>query len=543
MKIEPKYSNSNANLQHKYITYNNTVGNMVNNRHISKKDNEYYYIHFLGIPFQKIEEEVNELIKNQNLIKSNYELFNSQSHNLIIFGLRTIFDKARLSVIDNKIVNKKNSTNKQLQQALSSYFNPKGFLNNKLYGYNNLKSEIKTFFISPVKNNINGQNIIPSCFILAGPPGIGKKTFTNAVVKELEKHAKFVDFTNFANSEDFQQQLYRQLNLSKQEYLNSGKRTILLIDNGESIISINKNDARILGISLAPEDEKRLEIYGNNADKISLFKALLDNLSKIPENPPLEIDSKAATTLFLTTPYPHLIHPDIIQRKGKATTLNFNILKDNDIINILKFNRKKLNKIVKMLKEQKSNPYYIEALNAISTTSSDTKSSMIKLIKNGSSDKLDLKLNDSDYEVLMKKLNPTKELGAYSNYAYKNIMFKAFEEYLKNNSTNNYFSCLNSVIDSYPRDISPNIYKYYNQISFSNKKHINVESIYALLEQQKMGLLSPKSKSKLDKLINKTNIELNNLVSLEKESILSEQQIKRKLDLIEIQKRFSAENK
>ena len=134
----------------------------------------------------------------------------------------------------------------------------------------------------------------------------------------------------------------------------------MLIDDAEKIFAINEQDAPLLGITLDNMDRSMLEKYGNNYDLISEFKQFLDSISKKPikdkNNGTDATDPRSATTVFITTNYPHLIHPDILSREGKATKISVGVPKNKDLVEVLSFYFKKMEETaqaLRALKEQK----------------------------------------------------------------------------------------------------------------------------------------------------------------------------------------------
>lgn len=76
-----------------------------------------------------------------------------------------------------------------------------------------------------------------------------------------------------------------------------------------------KNQATRYAADLEPDDFDILALSGEKDVKnIQYLKSLLDRISEVPD---MQNNTKSASTLFITTNYPHLIDQDLMKRKGK----------------------------------------------------------------------------------------------------------------------------------------------------------------------------------------------------------------------------------
>lgn len=114
---------------------------------------------------------------------------------------------------------------RDIQKALAKRINNKGW--EKIAGYENEKTILQESFIDLIALE-QGKEIVefPNCILFFGPTGNGKTTFAKAFAEQAQ--------CNFAEIEpttsSFKSDLDKLLKESKANYKNTGKRTIILLD-------------------------------------------------------------------------------------------------------------------------------------------------------------------------------------------------------------------------------------------------------------------------------------------------------------------------
>lgn len=454
--------------------------------------------------------------------------------------------KARLQQLEQLIEKTKKLISYQgLQDSINEMLSAKGGVSDRIAGYQKEKDAIATKFTQLLaKSKDEPATEVPGCVILHGPLGTGKTTMLNGVVEQSKDYAEIADLTGRLEGGGWRRILEQFLNDAKGAYIKTQKRTIFKLDDAEFILSINKTDASTLGIKLNDADNNILDVYGNNADKIAYFKALLDNVAKVPSEDK-NASARSASTFFITTNYPHLIHPDILSREGKATKIYVGLASDFNLGEVLKFHFKKMNDVTDKIKAFKHNPDYKEAIDGLAGITDKGRENIKKMIENGTIDNLHVDYNNMPYEQLAKSLNPSKTEGAYHNDDLKEITRNAFLDYLeKNPAEDDYRDSFFKVLINTKRSINPERYQQFSLIEKMLKDvEINPNDLEQLLKQKKMGMLSEKKANLLQYHVERIKSGLNSLEEQEKNGSLTEAQLKKKKELQELQQKIDASEK
>lgn len=455
--------------------------------------------------------------------------------------------QARLKQIEKLIEKIKKLISYQgLQDSINEMLSATGGVMDRIAGYQKEKDAIGTKFIQLLAKSQDepATTEVPACVILYGPTGTGKTTFLNGIREQSKDYAEVVDLTGKLEGAAWRKILDSFLDNAKNRYNDTKKRTIFLLNDAEFILSINKTDAPTLGIKLDDADNNMLNVYGNNADKIAYFKALFDDVSKIPDEDKTA-SNKSAATFFVTTNYPHLIHQDILSREGKATKIPIGLASDFNLGEVLRFYFKKMNDVADKIKAFKHNPDYNEAIDGLAGITDKGRENIKKMIENGTIDNLHVDYNNMPYEQIATTLNPNKTEGAYSNDGLRVISQNAFLDYLeKNPAEDDYRDSFFKVFINTKRDVNPARYQKFNLIDKMLKDtEINPDDLEQLLKQKKMGMLSEKKANLLQYHVDRIKSSLNSLEEQEKNGPLTETQLKKKKELQELKQKIDASEK
>lgn len=424
-----------------------------------------------------------------------------------------------------------------LNDAEKTMPSPASSLNKRIAGYFREKEEISCKFVQRLIKSKNDPSIeVPSCIMLHGPICTGKTSFVEGIKEQTQGFAEVINISNMLGNQGFESRLKRVLEEAKDRYTKEGKRTILLMDQPERILSINTSDASILGIKLDDFDKSMLDSYGNNANTISMFKSLLDDVSKIPHEGDSKISNKSAVTFLMTTSRPHLIHPDLTSRHGKITPISIGLASDFNIGEVLKFYFKKMNDVADNLKKSKPYPYYQYKIDGLVEITGKVKENLKKMIKDGTIDNLHVDYNNMPYAQIIANLNPNKSEGAYNNVGLREIVRNAFNDYLeKNPAESDYKDSFFKVLVNTKRDISPERYQKYLEIQkrFVDEE-VDPDSLNQLIRQKQFGILSDKTKKLLEDHIEKIKSELKIISEQAELGSLNESQLARKKELEEL---------
>lgn len=446
---------------------------------------------------------------------------------------------ARVVEIDKLIEKiKKMISYQSLQDSINEMLSAKGGVDDVIAGYVKEKNDIATKFVQMLaKSKTDPNTEVPGCVILYGPTGTGKTTFLQGIKEQSKDVAEVVNLASIMRSKSFMEILGNFLDDAKARYIDTGKRTVFLMDDAEKIFAINKTDAPIMGIKLDAMDENMLEAYGNNMDTVSNFKQLLDNVSKVPSKGDIDhSDPRSASTFFITTNYPHLIHPDILSREGKATKIPVGLASDFNLGEVLRFYFKKMNDVADNIKGYKHNPDYKEAIDGLAGITTKGRENIKKMIENGTIDNLHVDYRNIPYEQLAKAINPSKTEGAYSNDKLRVISKEAFLDYIeKNAAEDDYKDSFFKILINTKRDINPERFQKFSLIDRMLKDvEIDPNDLEQLLKQKKMGILSEKKENLLKYHIERIKSGLSSLEEQEKNGSLTEAQLKKKKELEEL---------
>ena len=427
-----------------------------------------------------------------------------------------------------------------VQKTLNAMNNKEGGVNDRIAGYEYEKDELDKMFIEPLVKSKDDPNVkVPAAVLLYGATGTGKTTFLNGIGEQTKDFTKIVDLSQDIDGEDFPKEIKRQMKDSSSRYFEKDEdrnlkrtRTVLLINEAEKFLSMTPSEAKVLyGDNVFDEmDMEFMEQYGHDANYINNFKSLLDTCSDIPENP--NDTTRAAMTIFITSNYPHLIHPDLLSRDGKMPFIAINPARDENIEAVIKHYFKKANSLVERIKIM-DNPDGIKDLTGLTKKA---KANIKQMMENGTIDNLFIDYENIPYDKFAKEFNPSMKKGAFSNDAYRKIAEKSCNMYLEDPShTYEYYFSTNLIKEDSPktlpngtvlqsgRDINPQRYKKFVSI-FNMLAPADPGEKQLLLRLEKMDMLDEKARKRLDYIRIKEESELKNLEEKELNNTLSDEE-------------------
>ncbi len=434
-----------------------------------------------------------------------------------------------------------------VQQTINAMFNKVGGLNSRIAGYDYEKDEITKMFVEPLAKSIDDPSVkVPAAVLLYGATGTGKTTFLNGIGAQSKDFAEIRDLSLDTVAEDFINEIRRQVNDARVRYLeqdangNQKKtRTILLINEAERFLSMTPKEATILyGEDVFDDmDIEYMENYGHNANYINKFKTLLDTCSEPPCD--MEDKTRAALTIFITSNYPHLIHPDLLSRDGKMPFIAINPARGKNIEAVIKHYFVKAEELVEKIKILDD----INDIDNLAGISSKAKENIKKMKREGRLDKLVIDSENIPYDKFSEEFKPTMKKGAFSNDCYRKIAEKACNMFLEDPShTFEYYfitnllkedaqkTLPNGVVIPSGRDINPQRYKkfisIYNMLAPADT---NEKSMLEHLE--KLGVIDEKAKKRLAYIRIKEASELQNLEEKEQNGTITEDEQSRLQEL------------
>lgn len=201
-----------------------------------------------------------------------------------------------------------NISSKNIISFKSSLFGE--YVENSQAGYQKEKKYIINTLVSPIKNNKeDNQTIVPPVFLIHAGDDTVKRNVKEGIIKELSKDCKIVDFDNGVKSKDFIAELNKQIANSRMNYLQDGKRTLLIVDNIEKFID------------------------SDSTENTASLKSITDYCSKLPKT---KNDNHAALTIVSLTENPEIIDRELLFRPEKIYSVAFAPLQADAVSDILK---------------------------------------------------------------------------------------------------------------------------------------------------------------------------------------------------------------
>ena len=345
--------------------------------------------------------------------------------------------------------------------------NQHGSINERIAGYIDVKEQIKKDFVAPLLASKDNQNVsLPNAVVLYGATGVGKTEMLKGVEEECKAVAEIVHFPMDTSLDDFRKEMDKLLEQAKNKLEKTKKHPSLLIDEAEKYMCMSELKANRLATEFEADDFEILNKYGNNdKDNVDYLKSLLDWISEVPKEGETN-KSKSATTLFITTNYPHLIDQDLMRRKGKFTPIAVHPAKDFNLEAVIKHYFKQNSDLLEQIKMLAPNDNFTEILNGQVKFSEKAKNVLLEKRNNGTINNMhiDYELSDwPDLKRFIKFMNPSDKRGAYSNVEIKDMISKAFDRYLEN-PTKPMYKYFFDIKNETNRDITPARYSKFRTI-------------------------------------------------------------------------------
>lgn len=358
-------------------------------------------------------------------------------------------------------------TSARLGDFVNQTVNQHGSINERIAGYIDVKEQIKKDFVAPLLASKDNPNIsLPNAVVLYGATGVGKTEMLKGVEEECKAVAEIVHFPMDTSLDDFRKEMGKILEQAKNRFDKNKKRTILLIDEAEKYMCMSEAKANRLATEFEADDFVILKKYGNNdKDNVDYLKSLLDWISEVPKEGETN-KSKSATTLFITTNYPHLIDQDLMRRKGKFTPIAVHPAKDFNLEAVIMHYFKQNSDLLEQIKMLAPNDNFTEILNGQVKFSEKAKNVLLEKRNNGTINNMHINYELSDWpdlERFIKFMNPSDKRGAYSNVEIKDMISKAFDRYLEN-PTKPMYKYFFDIKNETNRDITPARYSKFRTI-------------------------------------------------------------------------------
>lgn len=415
-----------------------------------------------------------------------------------------------------------------LSDFINYSFHPSGGINDRIAGYDKIKEQIKRTVISPlIHDNLGRTNKLPSAIILYGATGVGKTEILRGIEQECAQYATVVNFPITTDVKDFQKKLKQILQEAQKRYQDpqNSKRTILLINEAEKYMCMTPERAERLCLAFQADDFDVLDKYGRvDTDNVNYLKSLLDNISEVPSvNDP----TKSATTLFITTNYPHLIDQDLMLRQGKLTPIAVKPAANGDLKAVIQHYFKVHSELLESIKAASIHDNFENILGSQLRISPEAIKVLVDRRKNDTLKNLfiDYKLSDwKNVPQFLKFANPSARQGAYSNVAWKTMIMEAFNKYLEN-PEKPLFKHFFDIKSTTPRDITPKRYEQFRTIhnivndQFENKEADSIHKTFTdLINEYQNGELDETASNELVEQMERMKKEFDKLKKKYEES-------------------------
>ena len=183
-------------------------------------------------------------------------------------------------------------------------------LNENIGGYNKAKSELNTFFITPVLMEKEGFNTsIPNSILLFGDMASGKRHFALQSAKETD--SKLIEM--HPEPEEFIKDISKELKEARQRYIDTKQRTIILIKDADELLDDSKKNRRCT----------------------SYMRCILNSCAELPSD---DNTNACATTFLFTTNSPQKINSDILFDKNRINqVIKLQPARNNNLSELMSF--------------------------------------------------------------------------------------------------------------------------------------------------------------------------------------------------------------
>lgn len=460
-----------------------------------------------------------------------------------------IAQKARIEAQERRL-----NSIEGINKAIEAMGNAQGNLDDRIAGYDYEKDELRRMFINPLVQSQKDSSVeVPPAVLLYGANGTGKTTFLNGIATEAKKegYAEVEVLPPVDNALELKDAIKEIFRKAKVRYLELDEnrepkrvRTILLINDAERFFGMSYNQAMaVYGNLINETDETKLNGIKHNPEIIDSFKSILDDCSGVPEKFD-ETLSNAATTIFITTNYPHLIDRDLLR---KMDFFAVNPAKDKNMEEVMKFYFKKCSDVLEAIQDRAKDPDFDEndfkyVKKYISETSV---SKLMQMAKDGTLNNLEIPYETIPYENIAHDFRPNLKTGAFDNKQLRDLSVQALNQYIED-PNQNYEEYYYASLFNTKRMLDPVRYKHhvdiFNTLAPLNKQEGKddeqkmLEEKIMLYRMEHAGILSDKNKKKLDYIKAQDSQELNYLQTKKEETVLSDEEQARFDRLLEEQK-------
>ncbi len=387
----------------------------------------------------------------------------------------------------------------RLGDFVNQTVNQRGGVNERIAGYFDVKDQLRKEFITPLIASKTDPSVkLPNAVVLYGATGVGKTEMLRGIEEECRAVANVVHFPMSTSNKDFKDVINSILAEARATHKDHKKRTILLIDEAEKYMCMSPNQARRFGSEFEADDFDVLNSCGReDTDNVRFLKSLLDRISEVPK---AGENTSSATSLFITTNYPHLIDQDLMRRKGKFMPIAVKPAADTNLISVIRHYFKQNSDLLEEIKALSIHDNFENILNAQVRLSEKAKGMLIERKQKGTLGNLaiDHELKDwPNLEQFIKFTNPSNKRGAYSNVEIKDMIFRAFDQWM-DNPTKPMYKYFFDIKGETVRDITP-------------KRYSKFKSIYSMVNDKvETADIDMASKEFTDLIKSYQNGELNN---------------------------------
>lgn len=377
---------------------------------------------------------------NQSAIKNTFQISSASKK----------VDQPPKSTLANKISFKGDSLYSQKDKTGKIFCN-------SILGYQSKKEDFFNTYINPLFDTKTLSGVSPS-ILICGPDESILEDFKNAFSKSADYMG--LNCTNIEDADiynqSFMKNLMIQLKANKKNYEQTGKRSVIFINNPEKFLGMNIEDAKSR-TTLNPDSNDFSILDSNqNAEKIAVFKSLFDNCHLLPQNS----SQGFSTTFVFKSTNPHLIHPDF--RDGKMSKEYIDFAQSEDFPQIL------------------------------TGQLQNSESSVAKKISK------EISQNKLAFYLLGLYVSPNQFTGAYSNEALKEINRKACAKITERPNSSVFILTLADIISKTPKDISAKEVAKYEKIKNSIRK--NQDEYEKLTDLNNDGMLSDEEENQLTQI-------------------------------------------
>ncbi len=431
-----------------------------------------------------------------------------------------------------------------LEDVVNLTLNQRGGINQRIAGYDKVKMQIRQHFVTPLLDTKKNPTIsLPNAVVLYGATGVGKTEMLRGIEHDCANVANIVHFPMDTPIDGFMKKIKELLTEARQRYIKDTKRTILLIDEAEKYMCMSSEKANRLASSFEADDFDVLERYGKyDKENIDFLKSLLDRISEVP-NPDNPKSTQSATTLFITTNYPHLIDQDLMRRKGKFLPIAVKPAADEDLKAVIKHYFQQNSLLLERTKAAAQNDNFTEIINGQVRFSPKAKKLLIEKRNNGTLNNMSIDPELSDWpnlERFIQFMNPSDKRGAYSNVEIQFMIREAFERYIENPSKPMY-KYFFEVKDETLRDITPLRYSKFKMIYKMVNDKVDTEDLgkaqkeFAdLIHAYQNGELNDEMCKAVEKQMKHIQAELEKLEELRKKGIKLSESEQKQYDLFKM---------